>query len=223
MKKSILLILVAVALSQSCAQKISDVINNSAADFSFKPMETKEFGLPNFTAIQTSAAIKMNIVKSYTRKIVIKSNAISLVEATVKAGELSVHYNGRSISGVTTEVTVYTPDFSSLDASSAAKIMVEDGFKFEKLSVDVSSAAEISGNFEAKNLDIDASSAAHFSGKIQAENLNIDGSSSAHIEVSGFAKNVNADASSTAKIDLENLKFSSIQKDESSLGKIITQ
>lgn len=224
MKKSIVLILVAAALSQSCAQKISDVINNTTEDFSGKPMETKEFSLTDFSAIHTSAAIKMTVVKSSTRKIVIKSNAMPYVEATVEGGELSVHYkNNSSLNHTATEVTVFTPDFSSLDASSAAKITVEDGFKFEKLSVDASSAAGISGNFEAKNLNIDASSAAHFSGRVQAENLNLDGSSSAHIEVSGFAKNVNADASSTAKISLENLKYGSIKKAESSLGKVVTQ
>ena len=225
MKKSIALILLAAVLTQSCAQKISDAINNATAEFSGKPMETKEFSLSDFTAIHTSATIKMNIVKSSTRKIVIKSNSMQFVEATVKSGELSVHYNnhGASMNNPTTEVTVFTPDFSSLDASSAAKITVEDGFKFEKLSVNVSSAAHITGNFEAKDININASSVAHFSGKVQTEYLNLDSSSSAHIEVSGFAKNVNADASSTAKINLENLKFTTIQKDESSLGKVVTQ
>lgn len=205
------------------AQKIADAKDNTPVNFLGKPVESKELTLTDFGSVHASTNIKVVVRKSDIRKVLIKSNAMRYVSATVEGGELSLHYSNHntSLNNPMTEVIVYTPNFGNLDADLASTITVEDGFKLGNLTVKLRSSANIFGSFEAKNININANSAAHFSGKVQAKKLNLNGGSSARIEVSGFAKDVDADASSAAEINLSGLRYDTIQVNESSLGKVV--
>lgn len=207
---------------QSCAQKISEFVN-AKTEYAAQNTETKTISLSNFHAIHSSAAIRVTVKKANERKIIIKSNAMQHVRAEVKNGELNIYYNNQnqSLNNVYTEAEVFTPDFRALDASSASHITVEDGFSFQNLNISVSSAAKVSGIFKAKGINIETSSASNFQGNIFCEKLNVEASSSSTSEIYGEAKQVNAEASSTAKVNIQKLKYTSLKKDVSSLGRII--
>lgn len=222
MKKIIFLTAFIAVCSVSCAQKITEFVAEKT-DYAGQKTETKEFGLNSFKAIHSSAAIRVIVKKADERKIIIKSNAMQFVRADVSNGKLSIYFDNKnqSLNNVYTEAEIFTPDFDALDASSAAKITVEEGFKLQNLEIYASSAAKIFGNFSANNINVETSSAAVFQANVDCNMLDIDASSSSTSEISGIAQSVIADASSTAKVDLRKLKYTSIKKDVSSLGRVI--
>ncbi len=69
-------------------------------------------------------------------------------------GILKVEYNNQnnSINNVNAEVTVYTPDFEKLSASSAGQIFINDDFQLNKLKINLDSAGKVMGNIFAEKL-----------------------------------------------------------------------
>ena len=100
-------------------------------DFAGKPMESRDFEVKKFSEIKANSAMKVYIKKAPQQKVVVSSNAINYIVVSSENGILKVEYNNQnnSINNVNAEVTVYTPDFERLSASSAGQIFINDEWR----------------------------------------------------------------------------------------------
>ncbi|REC73914.1 DUF2807 domain-containing protein [Chryseobacterium elymi] len=215
MKSTSLFIWSAFALITSCNEK-HDRRNNKnndrnngngwvdkVIDKDSGPVKEKVFN-GDFDEIEVSQAIDAEVIKSETEKVVISAPENILNEILVEnsGGKLHIHYKRgiRVMNGHNVKAKIYTKDFSKLVANSAASVTIKDKFTQEKMDVEISSAASVSGDLEANDLDISADSSSSFSGKIWAVDLDVDASSAASIDISGKSKNADITSSSGSSI-----------------------
>lgn len=231
--KNILTLLLGFLILQSCiivkTDKEGTYSNYSTSqngeDYSTKPMESHDFLVTKFSEIKAQSAMKFYIKKSDKQKVVVNSNAPCLVVVSSKNGVLNIEYDNKngSLNNVKTEVTVYTPDFDKLNASSAGQIFIDDEFQLDKLSINLNSAGKIAGNIFANKLSAHLSSASTLDAKIQSKIIDLEVNSAAKVNLSGNVDNIKVNASSIAKVDLENLKFKNLEQETNSLAKIYTK
>lgn len=215
MKSTSLFILSAFALITSCNEK-HDRRNNEnndrnndngwvdkVIDKDSGPVKEKVFN-GDFDEIEVSQAIDAEIIKSGTEKVVISAPEHILNEILVEnsGGKLHIHYKQgiRVMNSHNVKAKIYTKDFTKLVANSAASVTIKDKFTQEKMDVEISSAASVSGDLEANDLDISADSSSSFSGKVWAVDLDVDASSAASIDISGKSKNAEITSSSGSSI-----------------------
>ncbi|KPE49685.1 head GIN domain-containing protein [Chryseobacterium indologenes] len=183
------------------------------------PVKQKEFS-GDFDEIEVSQAIDAEIIKSETERVVISApeNIINEILVDNSGGKLHIHYKPgirvMNINKVTAKI--YTKDFTKLIANSAAKITVKDKFIQDKTDIEVSSAANISGDLEANDFDISIDSSSNFSGKIWAVDLDIDASSGASVDISGKAKNADVSSSSGSSVSAESVVADHVKAEASS-------
>ncbi|MDO5616061.1 MAG: head GIN domain-containing protein [Cruoricaptor ignavus] len=211
----------------SCTAKES----NQNLDFSFYSTEKslsnttqKEYRF-DFDAIKVSTSINAEVVKSDTEKVVIYApeNIIDDVLVENKNGTLHIRFKpGFSIKNwKNVKAKIFAKNFSEIEASSSADIILKDKFVQEKMSVKTSSSGSISGDLEANQLSIKASSSGDFSGNIWAINLSAATSSSAAIRLKGKAKNASLSASSSGDIKARELRVENATLSASSSGDIV--
>ncbi|MDP9962169.1 head GIN domain-containing protein [Chryseobacterium lathyri] len=215
MKSTSLFILSAFALITSCNEK-HDRRNNENSDRNNDngwvdkvidkdsgPVKEKVFN-GDFDEIEVSQAIDAEVIKSDAEKVVISAPENILNEILVEnsGGKLHIHYKRgiRVMNSHNVKAKIYTKDFSKLVANSAASVTIKDKFTQEKMDVEISSAASVSGDLEANDLDISADSSSSFSGKVWAVDLDVDASSAASIDISGKSKNADITSSSGSSI-----------------------
>lgn len=231
--KNIFKILLGAVILQSCIIVKTDKegtysdysTSQNGEDYSTKPMESHDFFVTKFSEIKAQSAMKFYIKKADKQKVVVNSNAPCLVVVSSKNGVLNIEYahkNG-SLNNVKTEVTVYTPDFDKLNASSAAQIFIDDEFQLDKLNINLNSAGKIAGNIFANKLSANISSASTLDAIIQSKIIDLEVNSAAKVNLSGNVDNIKVNASSVAKVNLENLKFKKIEQETNSLAKIYTK
>jgi hypothetical protein len=174
----------------------------------------------DFDEIEVSQAIEAQIIKSDIEKVVISApeNIIDEILVDNDGGSLHIHYKKgiRVMNNNKVIAKIYAKDFSKLNANSAASISVKDKFVQEKIHIEISSAASVSGNLEANDFDISADSSSSFSGKIWAVDLNIDASSAASIDISGKAKTADVSASSGSSLSAKDLVADNVGAEASS-------
>lgn len=186
------------------------------------PLQTKEFK-GNFNEIKVVQSINAEIVKSDEElvKLTAPSDIIDDILIEIQGGKLFVHVrSGANISVKNISVKIFAKDFSALEASSSASIVVKDKFTQDTTSVKVNSSGSVSGYLEANELSVDVSSSAEFSGKVWAVNLKADVSSSGTIDMEGKAKNSFLQASSSGDISAYKLITDNAELDASSSGSI---
>lgn len=225
MKSRTLFILSAFVLLASCNERhekknrenkgwVDKVISKESG-----PIKQKEFN-GDFDEIEVSQAIDAEIIKSETERVVISApeNIINEVLVDNNGGKLHIHYKPGIRVMNTNNVTakIYTKDFTKLNANSAAKITVKDKFTQDKTSVEVSSAASISGDLEANDFDITTDSSSNFSGKIWAVDLDIEASSGASIDISGKTKNAEVSSSSGSSVSAAGVVADHVKAEASS-------
>jgi hypothetical protein len=206
MKSTTIFIFSAFVLLASCEGKhdkkgenwVEKVVNTDKG-----PIKQKEI-TGNFDEIEVSQAINAEVIKSNVEKVVISApqDIIDEVLVDINGGSLHIHYKKgiRVMNNHNVSAKIYTKDFTKLEANSAASIVVKDKFTQDKTDIDVSSAANISGDLEANDLDINVGSSSSFTGKIWAVDLDIEASSAGSISVSGKAKNADITSSSGSSI-----------------------
>jgi hypothetical protein len=174
----------------------------------------------DFDEIEVSQSISAEVIKSDVEKVVISApqNIIDEVLVDNSGGELHIHYNAgiRVMNTHNVSAKIYTKDFSKLNANSAASITVKDKFVQDKMKVEVSSSASVSGDLEANDFDISIDSSGSFEGKIWAVELDVDASSAASIDLSGKAKNAEFSASSGSSISAKNVVVQNLKAESSS-------
>ncbi|MDQ1163471.1 hypothetical protein QE422_003839 [Chryseobacterium sp. SORGH_AS 447] len=174
----------------------------------------------DFDEIEVSQAIDAEVIKSDVEKVVISApeNIIDEVLVDNNGGELHIHYKPgiRVMNSHNVSAKIYTKDFSKLNANSAAKITVRDRFVQDKMEVEVSSSAAVSGDLEANDFDISIDSSGSFDGKIWAVDLDVDASSGASIDLSGKSKNAEVNASSGSSISAKDVLVQNLKAESSS-------
>ena len=157
----------------------------------------------------------------------------------VDGGTLKIGFDKRvnGVSGIHVKVRVpYCEGLNSLDASSAASIVVEPTINGESLTIDAGSAGNISfTKAEVTRCAIDVSSAAKVSGAVKSDRCEVEASSASNTELamltmactvetssaskvvlSGEAGIASLDASSASKIDASELNARKASADVSS-------
>lgn len=177
----------------------------------------------NIDEIKVAQSISAEVVKSDTEKVVITAPSDIMDEILVDNvdGKLFIHFKpNRNISARNIAAKVFVRDFTHLEATSAAKILVKDKFTQDKTDVEVSSSGRITGNLEANDFSVDVSSSGYFSGEIWAVNLDAEATSSGDINLSGKAKNAALKASSAGTVDAGKLTAEISDIQASSAGNV---
>lgn len=229
MKSTTLFMLSAFALMASCNEnhnkRNNDNDNNGngwvdkVIDKENGPVKEKEFN-GDFDEIEVSQAIDAEVIKSETEKVVISApeNIINEILVDNSGGKLHIHYKAgiRVMNSHNVKAKIYTKDFSKLTANSAASITIKDKFTQEKVSIDLSSAASVTGDLEANDFDISAGSSSSYSGKVWAVDLDIEASSAASLDISGKSKNADITSSSGSSVSAKDLIADNVKADASS-------
>jgi len=231
MKSTTLFVLSAFALITSCNEKHDrrNYENNDrnddngwvdkVIDKDSGPVKEKVFN-GDFDEIEVSQAIDAEIIKSETEKVVISApeNILNEILVDNSGGKLHIHYKHgiRVMNSHNVKAKIYTKDFSKLVANSAASVTIKDKFTQEKMDVEISSAASISGDLEANDFDLSADSSSSFNGKVWAVDLDVDASSAASIDISGKAKNAEISSSSGSSVSAEGVVAENVKADASS-------
>ena len=226
MKSQTLFIFSAFALLASCEKHDRHNGGNGKSSWVEKvvtkddgPISHKEVA-GDFDEIEVSQAIDAEIIKADFEKVVISApkNIIDEILVDNDGGSLHIHYKKgiRVMDSHNVSARIYAKNFSKLNANSAAKITVKDKFVQDKMNIEISSAASVSGDLEANDFDISTDSSSSFDGKIWAVDLNIDASSAASIDISGKAKNADITSSSGSSISGKNLVADNVTAEASS-------
>lgn len=167
----------------------------------------KDITVTDFKEIDVCQAINVVYVQRAGRPqvhIEAYENVMPLLSVSVEDGRLHLRYDDSvgSVSDVNTTVTVYAPSLESIEASSAATVQADTLNVVAELSVEASSAAQVTlGGIRAKAIEADASSAAHIRLSGNCQTVDFDASSAAHIDASALqAETGSAEASSAAGI-----------------------
>lgn len=177
----------------------------------------------NIDEIKVAQSISAEVVKSDTEKVVITAPSDIMEDILVDNvdGKVFIHFKpNMNISAKNIAAKVFVRDFTHLEATSAAKILVKDKFTQDKTDVEVSSSGRITGNLEANDFSVDVSSSGYFSGEIWAVNLDAEATSSGDINLSGKAKNAALKASSAGTVDAGKLTAEISDIQASSAGNV---
>lgn len=185
-------------------------------------IKTSQFEM-NIDEIKVAQSISAEVVKSDTEKVVITAPSDIMDDILVDNvdGKVFIHFKpNMNISAKNVAAKIFVKDFTRLEATSSAKITVEDKFTQDKTDVKVSSSGSITGNLEANDFSVDVSSSGHFSGEIWAVNLDAEATSSGEINLSGKAKNAALKASSAGTVDAGKLTAEISDIQASSAGNV---
>lgn len=210
MKTQILALVILALTANSCGGGKNDSV--SFGPFSKKiegkgPVKEKTYS-GDFDEIKVSQSIQAEVIKSDVEKVVISAPADILDEILVDnvAGKIHIHFKPNlNISSQKVTAKIYAKDFSKIEASSSANIIVKNQFTQDRTDIEVSSSANIEGDFEANNMEVEVSSSGSFTGKIWAVDLNSEVTSSGEINLSGKAKNAEMNASSSGTLNARDL------------------
>ena len=167
-------------------------------------MVQRTMSVESFDKVDVSNGINLILRYGTTDKLQIEAddNIMDDVEIDVSGGTLHISLNGNGYSDTHVTVTAYTTSLSSIDASSAADVEVEELIK------------------KVDRMKITASSAANVNAIIDADDVQLEASSSAHITVTGKCRNLDAEASSASEIDAYELLSENAKADGSSAANI---
>ena len=168
----------------------------------------KHFSLQNFSGIQVSQGIEVEITPGNKNEADVESDAMEYLVMEVKNNTLVIRYDKairNYMKSSKTKVKLTAKNIENFKASSSGEIKVKGRFNTEQANINVSSSGEVEYNFKGKTLNIDVSSSGEVEGNIEVEKLNIDASSSADVELKGNADTVTIQASSSADVELEGL------------------
>lgn len=177
---------------------------------------TKTYDYTDFTAINTSSAISVEVIqsKNYSVELECNKNIEEFISVELNGDELEISVNSnRSLTDVTMKVKIHAPHISMVEASGASSVHFKK-YKFENLTLNLSGASEVSGSVKiGRQLSIESSGASSvgFSGSANNVQLDYSGASSfsgkdltiSHeliIESSG-ASSIEATANGTIDID----------------------
>ncbi len=225
MKSKIILLIFATTV-MSCnttiGHKAERTFSNSTAEnLVDEKTESKSFSIGEFNKISADVNMSFRIIKANKHEVKVTSNAMKYIKVKNSNGRLTVSYDyNRSLNGVHTEVTVYTPEFNVLSADSEGSIVVEDHFSTDNLELSADSMGAISGNFSADKISVSADSKGSIVAVVNTKQLSANADSKGDIRISGTADGVRASADSMGEINIKNLRYKKLQQSTDSMGKV---
>lgn len=168
----------------------------------------------SFHAIKVSQGIELLIKQGNEEALAIsadKKEYADAVKTEVVNGELRIYikqdmekwWQQLRRKGVQVKAYVAFKNLDELDGSSGSKIIVDGSLNGQKLSVELSSGATLSGELAVNILDIDLSSGAKSTVKGHAESMRVETSSGGHFSGYGLSTvTAKAEASSGGKTEL---------------------
>ena len=222
MKKSILILASFYLIFTSCIKTSGNNGKDGEDGISFNwngnedkgPIKEKTI-TENFSGVEVSNALKIEIFKSTENKVIISApdDILEFIAANVQSdGTMKIGISKNSIwkTGISTKrvtIKVYTKILEKITANSSGEIKVRDKFTQDKMSVKVSSSGEIEGNLEANKFSMSVSSSGEFNGEIWADVADISVSSSGTIKLKGKIQNAAISVSSSGDFEGENLEI----------------
>lgn len=223
MKSLFLFGLLAVSLNVSC-YKTSDlsILPTLVPKEGKGPIKEKVFNL-NFDEISVSNSLNVEIIKAENEEVKVIAPDDILNDVVVeKTGEKLVvkMKSGINIATDKIKVKIFAKDFSGLEASSSASVVIRDKFTQDKTSVKVNSSAVVKGNLEANDLSFDVSSSGSFAGSVWAVRLDVSASSSSTVSISGKSKEAVMEVSSSASVSADEVTVKIADVQASSSGSL---
>lgn len=178
-----------------------------------------------YEAIDASRAVYVVVEDRKGGDAIIEAdaNVMQYVVVEVSDGTLKIGFDKRvnEVSNVNVKVRVpYSDGLNSLEVSSAAKIHVEPAIKGDRLTVDAGSAGSVSiAKAEVERCSIDVSSAAKVTGAIKADRCEVETSSASNTELAMLAVTCTVESSSASKVTLSG-EAGAVSFDASSASKI---
>lgn len=177
-----------------------------------------------FDAIDASRGVKV-IVCSDVKGAEIRTddNLQEYVRVAVSDGELEVTISSRISVEPTEGVVVRVADsgcIRALEATSAAKILVDTPLSGQWLELDASSAGKIRVAARVARCEIEASSAAQIAAQIEGGRVEVEASSASSVTLQGAVSEAELEASSAATIRAGKLKVRTCEADASSGAEI---
>lgn len=165
--------------------------------------------VPSFSKIAVSSGIDLYLVQSETESVKVEADAdwIDQIITEVEGETLKIYIKNRSNWewgwNKPRKVYVNFDDLTSLDASAGADVTADGKIKTQRLTVSISSGADVT------------------LANLEATELHIDSSSGADAKISGTVQTLFADASSGSDIDCANLDADTCTASASSGADII--
>jgi len=183
--------------------------------------DTKSYNLSNFTKVDVSAGVDVDLVQgAFSVKVDTPRNDFDKIIVEVHGDTLRISRKntGWFSHGPEYHVTVSAPNYTAIESSSGSRVD-GSGLALKSLKVNVSSGAHVELTGGCSDLRVSISSGAHFDGEdLKCETASVDASSGAHAEA--FAtRSATGDASSGANVTFHG-KPADFTKDTSSGGSV---
>jgi len=160
----------------------------------------KSFDITDFTEIDVSSAIEVELIQSDDYSVTLESNdnVVELIDISKKEETLRIKAKDNyAFTDVKIKITIHAPAINRIESSGASSIAIED--------------------YEAKTFELDFSGASDIDAKlIISEELKIEASGASNIKLRGKAKNVSLDLSGASDFDSKKLIVSDKLTAESS-------
>ncbi len=170
-------------------------------------MATENRQITGFTGISSSTSVNVEVTQStdYSVTVIADDNIIQHVKTQVVNNQLKIFLGDNiSISNGTYTVKVTAPQVNSLRASSSSSIKSQGIIKSsEKITVDASSAADISVEVDAPDVDAEATSSATVA--LSGRTKNFDAKANSGADIKAFellSENTKAHASSSGSTNV---------------------
>jgi hypothetical protein len=156
-----------------------------------------------FKGVSVSNGIELYLTQSDKTSVGVEtySDKQDVVKTEVKNGILKIFIDGKYNRKTGVKVFISNPIFEQISGSSAASVKCETTVKGEKIYLDFSSAASLSGTFEGREINCELSSAASAKFSVTTSDLYVKISSASEAEVRGTTDKLLLDAQSASEFD----------------------
>ena len=195
MKKTIIIIVLVVAVAILCTLLILNLRGWPGVLIGSGNLETEAYAFTNFTEVEISSAFdfEINQSSSYNISVTADDNVMEYVQVsqvgqTLKIGLRTVTWFGP----VTLRASVTMPELRGLTVSGASRGDIYDFSSTEDLDITVSGASRVTGDITAGNVEFDISGASTIQLEGSANDMVASVSGASRLNLGGFTVN-NAD------------------------------
>ena len=148
----------------------------------------------SFDEVQVSQAIDLYLKKGTKESVEVEARGLDYDEVLteVRGSRLKVHLEGHRYRNISVKVYVTYVELQGISASSASTVYAEGTIKGDRMTIDVSSAA-----------DVEVS--------VDVNDLNVSASSSGDVEVAGKSKFLEVSVSSAGGVDAYDLEAENVR------------
>jgi hypothetical protein len=208
MKKTIIIIVLVVAVAILCTLLILNLRGWPGVLIGSGNLETEAYAFTNFTEVEISSAFdfEINQSSSYNISVTADDNVMEYVQVsqvgqTLKIGLRTVTWFGP----VTLRASVTMPELSGLTVSGASRGDIYDFSSTEDLDITVSGASRVNGDITAGNVEFDISGASTIQLEGSANDMVASVSGASRLNLGSFPVNnadVNFSGASSGTVNL---------------------